>query len=139
MASPTDKSFKVITATIQSILKWKQYRDKVALLYEIFGKNVSFLFSQNSLSPALSLIAPLLSSFLSPLWVNWFLVSDDPCFDILYWFKNVFANLIADHWIMQFMSFHWCSHHCIRAIVSCSTKYGKRKHTHIFGGSYFNS
>lgn len=55
MASPTDKSFKVITATIQSILKWKHYKDKVALLYEIFGKNVTFLFSQNSSSPALNL------------------------------------------------------------------------------------
>lgn len=59
MASPTDKSFKVITATIQSILKWKEYGDKVALLYESFGKNMTLLFSQNSLSPsALSLRYP---------------------------------------------------------------------------------
>jgi len=46
MASPTDKSFKVITATIQSILEWKEYEDKVALLYESFGKNMTLLFSQ---------------------------------------------------------------------------------------------
>lgn len=43
MASPTDKSFKVRTATIQSILKWKHYGDEVALLYESFGKNMDFL------------------------------------------------------------------------------------------------
>ena len=46
MASPADKSFKVITATIQSILKWKHYKDKVALLYETFGKNDFLVFSK---------------------------------------------------------------------------------------------
>ena len=49
MASPTDTSFKVITATIQSILKWKEYGDKVALLYESFGKNMSLSPSALSL------------------------------------------------------------------------------------------
>lgn len=43
MASPVDKSLKVITATIQSILKWKLYEDKVASIYECFGKNIDFL------------------------------------------------------------------------------------------------
>lgn len=43
MATPTDKSLKVITATIQSVLKWKQYEDKLALIFEIFGKNILFM------------------------------------------------------------------------------------------------
>ncbi|XP_078363335.1 uncharacterized protein LOC144647412 isoform X1 [Oculina patagonica] len=48
MASPMDKSLKVITATIQSILKWKLYEDKVASIYECFG----LLDSQVSLNAA---------------------------------------------------------------------------------------
>lgn len=42
MASPTDKSLKVLTATVQSVIKWK-HEDKVTSIYEIFGKNFVFL------------------------------------------------------------------------------------------------
>lgn len=48
MAHPTDKSLKVITATIQSILNWKQYEDKVASIYECFGEKylLTLLFTK---------------------------------------------------------------------------------------------
>ena len=39
MATPTDKSLKVITATIQDVLQWQQFEDKMAVIYEVFGKN----------------------------------------------------------------------------------------------------
>ena len=39
MATPTDKSLKVITATIQDVLQWQQFEDKMAVIYEMFGKN----------------------------------------------------------------------------------------------------
>jgi len=38
MATPTDKSLKVLTATIQDVFEWKQFEDKMAVIYEIFGK-----------------------------------------------------------------------------------------------------
>ena len=46
---------------------WEHYKDNVALLYEIFGKNVTFLFSQiASSSQALNFfISPMLSHFLA--------------------------------------------------------------------------
>ena len=39
MASPTDKSLKFLTATVQSVLKWKQYENMVTSIYEVFGEN----------------------------------------------------------------------------------------------------
>lgn len=39
MAYPIDKSLKFLTATVQSVLKWKQHEDKVTSIYEVFGEN----------------------------------------------------------------------------------------------------
>ena len=51
MASPTDKSLKFLTATVQSVLKWKQYEDMVTSIYEVFGENfTSFTSLDFSLS-----------------------------------------------------------------------------------------
>ena len=51
MASPTDKSLKFLTATVQSVLKWKQYEDMVTSIYEVFGeKFTSFTSLDFSLS-----------------------------------------------------------------------------------------
>lgn len=43
MAYPTDKSLKFLTATVQSVLKWKQHEDKVTSIYEVFGENFPLL------------------------------------------------------------------------------------------------
>lgn len=48
MAYPIDKSLKFLTATVQSVLKWKQHEDKVTSIYEVFG----ILDSQVSLNAA---------------------------------------------------------------------------------------
>ena len=40
MVTPADKTLKVITATIQNVLEWKQFQDKMAVIYEIFGKHM---------------------------------------------------------------------------------------------------
>ena len=51
MATPTDKSLKFLTATVQSVLKWKQYEDMVTSIYEVFGeKFTSFTSLDFSLS-----------------------------------------------------------------------------------------
>lgn len=51
MATPTDKSLKFLTATVQSVLKWKQYEDMVTSIYEVFGENfTSFTSLDFSLS-----------------------------------------------------------------------------------------
>ena len=40
MATPVDKTLRVITATIQNVLEWKTFDDKIAVIYEIFGKQI---------------------------------------------------------------------------------------------------
>ncbi|KAM7443014.1 spermatogenesis-associated protein 22 [Porites harrisoni] len=37
MATPMEKTLRVITATIQNIVDWKTFDDKIAVIYEIFG------------------------------------------------------------------------------------------------------
>ncbi|XP_067034149.1 spermatogenesis-associated protein 22-like isoform X3 [Acropora muricata] len=37
LATPQDRSLKVITASIQDLFKWKQFEDKMSVIYEIFG------------------------------------------------------------------------------------------------------
>ncbi|XP_073257358.1 uncharacterized protein [Porites lutea] len=37
MATPVDKTLRVITATIQNVLDWNTFDDKIAVIYEIFG------------------------------------------------------------------------------------------------------
>ncbi|XP_044171157.1 spermatogenesis-associated protein 22-like isoform X2 [Acropora millepora] len=48
LATPQDRSLKVITASIQDLFKWKQFEDKMSVIYEIFG----ILDSQLSLNQA---------------------------------------------------------------------------------------
>ena len=42
LATPQDRSLKVITASIQDLFKWKQFEDKMSVIYEIFGKSFSY-------------------------------------------------------------------------------------------------
>ena len=40
MATPVEKTLRVITASIQNIVDWKTFDDKIAVIYEIFGKQI---------------------------------------------------------------------------------------------------
>ena len=41
LAAPQDRSLKVVTASIQDLFRWKQFEDKISVIYEIFGKSFS--------------------------------------------------------------------------------------------------
>lgn len=62
MASPTDKSLKFLTATVQSVLKWKQYEDMVTSIYEVFGENFT---SFTSLDFPLSFYSIIMHEYLN--------------------------------------------------------------------------
>ena len=40
MATPVEKTLRVITATIQNVVDGKTFDDKIAVIYEIFGKQI---------------------------------------------------------------------------------------------------
>ena len=44
LATPQDRSLKVITASIQDLLRWKQVEDKMCVIYEVFGEKAIFHF-----------------------------------------------------------------------------------------------
>lgn len=46
MATPVDKTLRVITATIQNVLDWNTFDDKIAVIYEIFGKQIQGVLTQ---------------------------------------------------------------------------------------------
>ena len=39
MSTIPDKSLEFITCSIGNIQKWTEYRDKLSLIFEVFGKN----------------------------------------------------------------------------------------------------
>lgn len=62
MATPTDKSLKFLTATVQSVLKWKQYEDMVTSIYEVFGEKFT---SFTSLDFSLSVFYSVMHEYLN--------------------------------------------------------------------------
>ena len=62
MATPTDKSLKFLTATVQSVLKWKQYEDMVTSIYEVFGEKFT---SFTSLDFSLSFYSVIMHEYLN--------------------------------------------------------------------------
>ena len=59
MATPVDKTLRVITATIQNVLDWKTFDDKIAVIYEIFGKQIQGVLIQMRVQ-AVTLKTPML-------------------------------------------------------------------------------
>ena len=37
-----DNTMKLVTSTIQGVRQWSEYRDKIPLVFEIFGKNINY-------------------------------------------------------------------------------------------------